>query len=50
MWSGRSARAAARVRPVVLHLLWRGVFTADLTVPLDGLTVVRPGAGTEATT
>jgi hypothetical protein len=44
------ARGAARVRPVVLHLLWRGVLTADLTGPLDGLTVVTPGVGTEATT
>jgi hypothetical protein len=41
---------AARVRPVVLHLLWRGVFTADLTRPLHGLTVVRPGVGTEGAT
>jgi hypothetical protein len=44
------ARGAALVRPVVLHLLWRGVFTTDLTVPLDGLTLVRPAVGTEATT
>jgi hypothetical protein len=32
---------AALVRPVVLHLLWRGVLVADLTGPLDGTTTVR---------
>ena len=31
------------VRPVVLHLLWRGDLVTDLTRPLDGLSKVRPG-------
>lgn len=34
----------AVVRPVVLHLLWRGELHADLAVPLDGTSVVRPRA------
>ncbi|MBL7495266.1 TnsA-like heteromeric transposase endonuclease subunit [Frankia sp. CNm7] len=37
------------VRPVVLHLLWRGELTADLTGGvLDGMTMVRLAAGAEA--
>jgi hypothetical protein len=38
----------ARVRPVVLHLIWRGLLTANLEHPLDGLTVVVPGEAVEA--
>jgi hypothetical protein len=30
------------VRPVVLHLVWRGELVCDLTRPLDGLSQVRP--------
>jgi hypothetical protein len=33
-------RGAALVRPVVLHMLWRGVLTTDLSRPLGGLSVV----------
>lgn len=42
----RSLRPAhpAVVRPVVLHLLWHGELHADLAVPLDGTSVVRPHA------
>jgi hypothetical protein len=35
----------ALVRPAVLHLLWCGELLTDLTVPLGGHSVVRPGAG-----
>jgi hypothetical protein len=38
----------ARVRPVVLHLVWRGMLTTDLTRPLGGLSVVHPGDFPEA--
>ena len=38
-------RDVARVRPVVLHLIWRGVLTSDLTRPLDGLSLVTPASG-----
>jgi hypothetical protein len=31
---------AVLVRPVLLHLLWRGVLVADLAGPLDGTTIV----------
>lgn len=34
----------ALVRPVVLHLLWRCVLATDLSRPLDGESVLRPGA------
>lgn len=37
-----AVRDAARVRPVVLHLVWRGGLVTDLAVPLGGLSVVRP--------
>jgi hypothetical protein len=37
-----AVRDAARVRPVVLHLVWRGVLVTDLGAPLGGLSVVRP--------
>jgi hypothetical protein len=30
------------VRPVVLHLVWRGDLVTDLTRPLDGLSLLRP--------
>lgn len=33
----------ALVRPVILHLLWSGELVADLSRPLDGLSVVAPG-------
>jgi hypothetical protein len=36
---------AGTVRPVVLHLLWHGRLTADLSAPLDGATVVRAATG-----
>jgi hypothetical protein len=32
------------VRPVVLHLVWRGELVTDLTRPLDGLSPLRPGS------
>lgn len=36
-------RPPAQSRPVILHLLWKGVLRADLSAPLDGETVVtRP--------
>ncbi|MDN3243033.1 TnsA-like heteromeric transposase endonuclease subunit [Glycomyces tritici] len=31
----RSLGPAAKVRPALLHLIWRGVFAADLAVPLS---------------
>ncbi len=42
------AVAAAWVRPAVLHLIWRGILTADLARPLDGLSVVVPAERSEA--
>lgn len=42
-----AVRDAAVVRPVVLHLVWRGVLVTDLTVPLGGLSVVRPRRSSE---
>jgi hypothetical protein len=30
------------VRPVVLHLVWRGDLVTDLTRPLEGLSPVSP--------
>jgi hypothetical protein len=32
-----------RIRPVILHLLWRKQLATDLTRPLDGETLVRAG-------
>jgi hypothetical protein len=37
-----AGRDVARVRPVMLHLIWRGVLTADLARPLDGLSLLSP--------
>ena len=34
--------APVLVRPVVLHLLWTGELTVDLSRPLDGLSAVSP--------
>jgi len=34
------AHDAVLVRPVVLHLLWHGALTTDLSRPLGGLSVV----------
>jgi hypothetical protein len=39
-WPGR----AGEVRAVVLHLVWRGVFRADLSVPLSAGTVLERAA------
>jgi hypothetical protein len=42
----RAVRArAGMARPVVLHLLWHGRLTADLSAPLGGATVVRAATG-----
>lgn len=38
------AEAPASTRPVILHLLWSGRLSADLSRPLGGTTVVRSGA------
>ena len=39
-WPGR----AGEVRAAVLHLVWRGVFRADLSVPLSAATVLERAA------
>lgn len=33
-----------RVRPALLHLIWRGVLVADLSAPLDGSSIVERAA------
>ena len=43
-WKGDWPGRAGEVRAAVLHLVWRGVFRADLSVPLSAATVLERAA------